>query len=68
MSDLAATGCGCGSGNGLSCGNGSCGALSLFFHAHAAVKETASLVTDYLAAVTAATTDVAETTSSGLLS
>lgn len=41
---------------------------SLFFHAHAAVKETASLVTDYLAAVTAATTDVAETTSSGLLS
>ena len=41
---------------------------SLFFHAHAAVKETASLVTDYLAAVTAATTDVAETASSGLLS
>lgn len=41
---------------------------SLFFHVHAAVKETASLVTDYLAAVTAATADVAEITSSGLLS
>ena len=41
---------------------------SLFFHVHAAVKETASSITDYLAAVTAATTDVAEITSSGLLS
>ena len=41
---------------------------SLFFHAHAAAKDTASLVTDYLAVVTAATTDVAEITSSGLLS
>lgn len=41
---------------------------SLFFHVPAAVKETASSATDYLAVVTAVTADVAETTSSGLLS
>ena len=41
---------------------------SLFFHAHAVVKETVSSVTDYSEAVTAVTMDAAETTSSGLSS